>query len=376
MKLLGKLRHKIIEIYRRFFMIIHYVRKKKKLKSFDSLIYNRILEKFQEFCDSNADISYCVCKDIIPTSMEKHKWVGAQLLDDKIVLIPSDETKVIAKKRKWEIIGTVRDGLFKWTGGCVWNNVVYCFPRVADSFLKIDLNGVSEILLEVKYGFQHHYSGVSTADGVVYQPPRNTSHLLKTDLKTGRSKKIEIINEKFHIKLSYCGGLRHPNGYIYFFPVENCKVIKLNPENDEWCYIGNRITTYCFDAKVGYDGNIYGFNHLNGIMKINVYDDTVEVIHKNIPSFAYGTKLGVNGKLYSIPGDARYAYEYDIKNDKVKEIYDTNSLKDAKYAGGLTDKQGIIYGVPAENSDVIKYIPSREVCILDDLYESFFVDNY
>lgn len=375
MKVIKRIIHKMYRAYYRLFLFFYYLKDNKCIEGKQN---NEIvsLELLRSFFETNNDISYSVCKETIPTPTAKHKWVGAQLLDENIICIPNDETTVIVKKKQWETLGITREGLFKWTGGCVWNNAVYCFPRTANSFLKIDHNGIHEMSLDVTYSFEHHYAGVVTKDGVVYQPPRNTSHILKTDLKTGKSKKIEIINEVFQIKLSYCGSIVHPNGFIYFFPVYNNKVIKLDPKTDKWCYIGERITTYCFDAKVGHDGNIYGFNHSNGIMKINVRRETVENIHMEIPSFAYGTKLGINGRLYSIPGGAQYAYEYNLTSDEVKILYDTNSLKDAKYAGGLTNRQGIIYGVPAENNEVIAYKPSRLVSVPDELYKQFFVDNY
>lgn len=377
MKLLRKVYRKVYRLYYKGFLFFNYLNNRKQLNSKQNWNGDIRFSLMKSFIDSNADVTYHVCKENIPTPTAKYKWVGAQSLDGEIICIPNDETNIIiGKNNKWESLGAVREGLFKWTGGCIWNNSVYCFPRTSNSFLKINHSGIAEIPLEYEYQIEHHYSGVCTKDGVVYQPPRNTSHILKTNLETGKSEKIEIINEKFRIKLSYCGSIIHPNGYIYFFPVCEDKVIKLDPRTDQWCYIGKRITTYCFDAKVAYDGNIYGFNNFNGILKINVNDDTVENIHLDIPSYAYGTKQGVNGKLYSIPARSQYIYEYDIKTDSINIIEDINDRSEAKYAGGLTNNTGTIYGIPARSNDIIKYIPSRVVNIPNDLYITFYVDNY
>lgn len=329
-----------------------------------------------KFVAQNRNVTYTVQFEDIPSLKASHKWVGAQCINDQIICIPSDETRILINDGKWRVRENLKDGLFKWTGGCVWENSIYCFPRTSNSFLKINNDNVEEIPLEYTYNVEHHYSGVCTEDGIVYQPPRNTSHILKTDLKTGQSTKISIINDKYHVKLSYCGSIMHPNGYIYFFPVQNNKVIKLDPTTDRWDYIGHRITTLCFDAKVGLDGNIYGFNNNEGITKIDVFNDTVSIIHQEINSGSYGTKYGVDGCLYNIPGDGTHIYKFDVLNDEIYEIFDLNSDIKAKYAGGVVKRDGTILGVPANEHKMMSYKPSKRVLIPEDIYNLFYVDNY
>lgn len=351
-------------------------------KNADSLLddlYNceEIFNKYKCIVKNNSDVTYSVELQKIPKSEVAHKWVGAQVFNGNVVGIPNDEESVLINQEQWALMRVAKRGRFKWTGGGVWNNRLYCFPRTSNSFLVYDGEKAELLHLDFKYDFEHHYSGVLCNDiGVVYQPPRNTNHILKTDLKTNKSKKILILPDSFNCKLSYCGSVRHPNGYIYFLPVSGCKVIKLNPLTDDWCFIGKPITTFCFDAKVGIDGNIYGFNHWKGIVKIDVVKNLVSNIHSDIRFYAYGTKVGLNGKLYSIPGDSSNVFEYDIQTDSVKVICTVQDTTDAKFAGGVTDTNGVIYGVPAEEEVVICYKPSRVEEIPHNVYQSIYLDNY
>ena len=337
-----------------------------------------LFSRFKKFAECNKDITYEFSPISIPQYDAKHKWVGAQALDNAIITIPNDAKQVLVKKgEKIENRFELNTGTFKWTGGCIWNNCVYAFPRSANSFLKITDDSVEEIPLSISYVGEHHYSGVCTKEGVVYQPPRNTDHFLKSDLQTGKSEKIPITWNAVKMQLRYCGSIVHPNGYIYFFPEKSSRVIKLDPKTDKWCFIGNRVSSMCFDAKIGLDGNIYGYSaYGSGIMRIDVYNDRVDMIHKEIKPGAYGTKYGINGKLYSIPGDGNSVYQFDVEKDEVREVATLGNTEKAKFAGGITTKNGIIYGAPAAADSIFSLIPNSIRNIPDCLYEAFYIDNY
>ena len=305
------------------------------------------------------------------------KWVGAQILNKSIFGIPNDENRILKLNQKISYIDLESEGNFKWTGGCVWQDKVYCFPRSACSFLVISENTAIEEPLKIKYIGEHHYAGVCSKEGIVYQPPRNTDHILRTDLRTMKCKKIYIVADKFRIKLRYCGSIIHPNGYIYFFPETNNRVIKLNPITDEWCFIGAKISTMCFDAKIGIDGNIYGFcGDGKGIMKIDVYNDKTTIVHEEIVPYAYGTKYGCDGLLYSIPGKGRWIYRFDIINDTVEKFIDLHDSDEVKYAGGVTTSDGDIYFIPAQTKNIMMLKAKSKYCIADDIYDTFFKDFY
>jgi len=120
-------------------------------------------------------------------------------------------------------------------------------------------------------------------------------------------------------------------------------VIRLDPKTDKWCFIGERISTMCFDAKIGLDGNIYGFSaYRKGIMRIDVTNDTVQMIHTDIEPGAYGTKYGADGCLYSVPGDGSKCFRYDVESDSLETAFDLKDKSKAKYAGGSTNSNGEI----------------------------------
>lgn len=334
--------------------------------------------KFLNFVKSNQNVSYSFVEEALPFKLNSiHKFVGVQSLGSCATFIPSDETLVLIKdNNKYMIKFKLTKQLLKWTGGGYWRNSIYAFPRTSNSLLKITDTDIEEISLKNKYEGEHHYSGVLLPNGVIYQPPRDTNHILKIDINTLNETKIEIVNERFKCKTRYCGSLFHPNGFIYFFP-QNGRVIKLNPANDEWCFIGKKISVCCFDAKVGVDGNIYGFGaYGKGLVCINVYLDAVKILYPEIEFGSYGTKYGVNGHLYSVPGDSNMIFAFDVLHKKLNIAFKFDSNEIEKYAGGATLKNGTIVCAPIRRNSVLNMVPNKNVEIPEELNMLMFSDNY
>lgn len=373
--ILIKLKRKIKIIFvKNYLWLIH----RKKITGLND--YSKKLNILNGFVAENCKVKYTL--SILPklNSCEKHKWVGAQIYNKKVYCIPNDETKILELDEECHFIdGVTSQGLFKWTGGCIWDNCLISFPRKANAILKYNFvdKTISENQLTYSYDIEHHYGGVSTKEGVIFQPPRNTDHILATDLKTNISHKIYIAPKRLKMQFRYSGSIIHPNGLIYFFPENKDKVIVLNPKNEEWTYISKPISTMVFDAKVGIDGNIYGFSaYNNGIMRINVEFNEVEMIHSEINPGAYGTKMGINGKLYSVPGDGNYVWCYDSITDECEKVFSMHDASKAKYAGGCTANDGSIFLVPATANSVLKFKPSNSTFIPRTLYYDFFNDFY
>lgn len=334
--------------------------------------------KFLSFVKSNQNVSYSFVEEMLPFKLNAiHKYVGVQILGGSATFIPNDEISVLMKENNnYTTKFKLTKQLFKWTGGGYWRNSIYAFPRTSNSLLKITDTEIEEIPLKNKYEGEHHYSGVLLPNGVIYQPPRNTNHILKIDLNSLNETKIEIINEHFKCKTRYCGSLYHPNGFIYFFP-ENGRVIKLNPVNDEWCFIGKKISVCCFDAKVGVDGNIYGYGaYGKGLLCINVYLDAVKILYPEIEFGAFGTKYGVNGQLYSVPGNGNKIFAFDVLHKKLNITFKFDSNEIEKYAGGATLKNGTIVCAPIRRNSVLNMVPNKNVEIPDKLNLLMFSDNY
>lgn len=326
-------------------------------------------------------VTYNVSFVPLPHTDVLHKWVGAQYSDGTIYAIPNDMDKILKyKDNKIAYLGKVGDGLFKWTGGCIWNDCLYGFSRTNNSLLKLSLeNEITEYMhVEEQYFQEHHYGGICTSDGIIYQPPRNSDHILVWDLKTGSTRKIYLNMYPKNKTYRYCGSILHPNGYVYFLPEAGEKVIKLDIKTEKWRFIGTQLDAMVFDAKVAIDGNIYGYSaYCEGILKIDIEKEQTEMIHKEIRAGAYGTKAGINGHLYSIPGDGNKVWDYDPVLDTLKSIYQFSYSLKAKYAGGLTMKNGDIYAVPARETQLFQLkVSDLGQTIPDNIYKMFFVDCY
>lgn len=339
------------------------------------------LKRYYDYIAFNRDIKYFVFFEPLPSVDAIHKWVGAQNKDDCIYAIPNDMNAVLKHTINGNFyIGDLENDPFKWTGGCLWKGSLYGFPRTSNCLLKMSLDTelIQYVYMEKDYSKEHHYGGICTKEGIIYQPPRDSDHILVWDLKTASTRKIHLSPKSKHREFRYCGSVLCPNGYAYFLPELAERVIKLNTATEEWEFIGDRIDAMTFDAKIAVDGNIYGFSaYCDGILKINVTEDNVEMIHKEITPGAYGTKLGVNGHLYSIPGDGEYIWDYDPLTDSLKSIYKFPYKLNAKYAGGTSLQNGEICAVPARENKLLKLKMGIEgIKIPDKVYGDYFLDYY
>lgn len=340
---------------------------------------NMIFDKYNEFVMQHRNVKYSISFKNLPPASAIHKWVGAQCAGNSLYGIPNDMNAILKyTDNAVSYLGNVGDSFFKWTGGCIWGKELYAFSRTSNSLLKmsIDNERIEYIRLKEKYVREHHYGGICTKEGKVYQPPRDSNHILVWNLKTGTAKKIYIYSENKNLR--YCGSILHPNGYAYFLPEIGEKVIKLNTETEEWSFIGENINAMVFDAKVAIDGAIYGYSaYCSGILKISVESDDVEIIHCKINSGAYGTKLGVNGHLYSIPGDGNDVWDFDPITSSINRIYKFSNGCKARYAGGACDRRGNIYAVPARANNLLCLKSSIDnIEIPDDVWKEFFSDCY
>lgn len=276
-------------------------------------------------------------------------------------------------------IGTLSDGRFKWTGGGIYNEKVYGFPRASNAIACYDYRKkeLTEISLGTKYKGEHHYGGILTETGRIYQPPRDTDHILVIDLNIMKVRKIYLGSSFLRLKMRYCGSVYHPNGFIYFLPERGARVIKFNPITEEYQYIGKVIReAMVFGAVVAEDGNIYGYGSYRGVLKVDVYNESAEMMFEHLYFGCYGSKLGVNGKIYGIPGDGEEFWEYDIKCNNIRSCGIYPSEERAKCAGGFTARNGDIHMMPAFGSNLCVLRFGLEEDIPPKIYDRYFADNY
>lgn len=337
-----------------------------------------LFNKYKEFINANRTLRPDISIINLPQKQNRFQYVGAQYCNGRIYgIVNSAETMLVydIHKNEFSFIGNFSDNDFKWTGGCIYHGSIYMFPRAEQTLLSYnpDAKTFSEIESSVVFENEHHYGGVCTDEGFLYQPPRNSNHILKWDIKSKKSSKINIDTNKV---FRYCGSVLHPNGYIYFIPEKEGRIIKMNIANEKIEYIGDAIDGFAFDCSILPDGNIYGFRTDKGILKIDTQNDEVFILHDDIYIGAYGTKTGINGMIYSLPGYTNIMWEYDYINNSLKKIYSVNEINNVYYAGGAVDLSGNIYAVPVFADNILKIGFGRDVRIEKDIYNHFFKDFY
>ena len=341
---------------------------------------DRLLKRFKEFTQKNNDKVPQI--SVIPIERKnRFQYVGGQIAEGKLYSVPNSAETMLCYdvgNGMVDFLGEFSDKDFKWTGGCIYKDVFYSFPRTENCLLAFDTRtkNFDKIPCNQIYESEHHYGGVCTAEGVIYQPPRNSNHILKWDIEKKISEKIIVNNGEV---CRYCAAVLHPDGYVYFIPEWDCRVLKLDLKTEEITPIGDVIYGYAFDPRVAPDGNIYGFrsgDSTGGILKIDTKEDTVSVIHEETLISAYGTKMGINGKIYSLPGYNGDIWEFDWETEKLNLIKNLDTKFDVYYAGGAVDKYGNIYGLPVWADNLLKLDFKTDSEIPDDIYRTFFVDFY
>ena len=340
-----------------------------------------MLRDYRNYITQNQNVKYSVCFEKLPFTAVDYKWVGAQYFNHCLYGIPNGMDAILKHTAETNIfLDKMGRDAFKWTGGCMWNNCLYGFSRTQNCIFKMSLETekVEYIFLENRYLQEHHYGGVCTKEGIVYQPPRDCNHILVWNLKTGKTRKIYLNLRTEQQKFRFCGSVIHPDGYIFFLPEMGERVIRLNIKTEEWSFIGGKINAMVFDARVAIDNNIYGYSaYCDGILKIDIKTGHTEMIHKEINPGAYGTKLGVNGHLYSIPGNGNYVWDFDPISDSLRNIFEVSDYCEAKYAGGVTTPQGDILAVPAKENRLMKLkVDTANITIPKDIYFNYFTDCY
>lgn len=345
-----------------------------KTKNFNSELYARIISgvdydsEVVPVTNANAILSYKQHKSIGSFDFD-FKWVGACLAaNGRIYGITNGNRQVLEINPETDtycLFGNLSSGSFKWSGcGIGKNGMIYGYPRSANSVLIIDpvTQGVEEVDLGTNYEPNHHYGGCIVGD-YMYLAPRTANHILKINLRTWQ---IERLGEDILTDITrYSACIYHPNGYIYFIPEYNAKVLKLNPLNDAIIELGSVLSSCSvYGASVAPSNKcIYGFtNRTNGgILKIDVENnDTISFIHEGtVGNGYYSTELALNGKLYSGVGNGTDVWELDPTNDTVT-IVDTISdtvggdYNEAKCAGGVLAENGSIYLIPAKGRHIYK----------------------
>ena len=341
------------------------------------------LRELAAFVRSNADVAYTLSSPIVVGELGGGNYVGAQPIDRGAVFVPNgrDVFARVYLDGGYDLTPfdkTGNEGAFRWTGGALWRGMLVCFPRTSNDLLLLNLGTNESKLVSLGQGYkkEHHYGGV-LCGGVVYQPPRDEDHLLRIDLRTMEARKIPLAPGIKGFKARYCGSALHPNGLVYFLP-ERGRVIEFDPETERFRYIGKPLNALAFGAALAPDGCLYGFSaYAKGILRIDPREGTARMLRTDIgcPG-AYGTRLGVNGKLYSVPGDGDFVYEYEPDTGSVAKLCPLGRPgAKAKCAGSAMTASGAIFFAPAFEPNAYFLRPSRAVDIPGKI-QGLFEDCY
>ena len=151
----------------------------------------------------------------------------------------------------------------------------------------------------------------------------------------------------------------------------------MNIKTEEINYIDNPVCGMAFNPAIAANGNIYGFRSGNGILKIDTKTDEVKILFEDCKIGSYGTKCGINGKLYSLPGYTTDVWAFDPFSESLEKCYSIDEQNQVNYAGGATHLNGDIYAFPVHNDSILKItFAKRDVNIPLDVYNTFFKDCY
>lgn len=340
---------------------------------------NCIFEEYKKFVNLNKNLVPSFEHIPLIKQQNRFQYVGGQIDNGTLYSVVNSAERMLAydiSKGEMHFLGDFNNDDFKWTAGGFYEGDFYSFPRTSDSLLVYHpkTKAFEEIFSGFDYTKEHHYGGVLTKDGIIYQPPRNTNHILRWDIKTKTCEKI-VINDGAICR--YCASIIHPNGYAYFIPERDFRVIKLNLKTGELSYIGEAVEGYAFDPKIAPNGNIYGFRATNGLLKLDTQSEEVSVLSPDTSIGAYGTKCGINGKFYSLPGYTKDVWEFDFETEKIKKCHTIDKGFEVNFAGGAIDRNGDIYALPVYADSILKLGFNKFVGqIPNDIYEAFFTDFY
>ena len=247
-------------------------------------------------------------------------------------------------------IGNINNNDFGYTGADfdIKRNCIWCYPRNKDSILKIDLvnDSVTEIPLGIKFNAEgihggHHYSGCMTED-IIYCPPRHNSNgILKIHLDTYEASIIDI-DKILGFNSHYCGSLLTNDGKICFTPGLGNYFTFLNPVDDSFEFIGEKVDGAFFGG-TEVDGVIYSIGS-TGIVKIENKKMTW-IYRFNEKQHFYGTVCHPNGRIYSWNNKNQFV-EFDIDKNELKvlaTIYDSNNAPVFNAGGIVMDDENIYF---------------------------------
>lgn len=284
-----------------------------------------------------------------------------------------------------EYIGNLTEPDHSYTGGCYYieDGCVYGFPRNSNKLLKIsvDEKSIDEIdigldasadIADRKPSLGHHYGGVLVGDNLIC-PPRASKYVLIIDIKNHSHKKI--YNQIFESHHYNCAVL-HPNGKVYFTPMQGSSVAEFDPQSEDIRLVGERVPAALFSGTVYTDGCIYCFSqHEGGLFRVDAANNKCVLVKDkagDVPiGGSYGAITHYNGKIYNIPGNTKHFFEYDPRTNESRAFctFDDGRFNRDKWAGGALLPNGNIFLTPCKGRFAAELIFEGEPMISEEMNE-------
>jgi len=281
--------------------------------------------------------------------------------DERCVCVCSSAEKALLWNcdiKQFSQVGCLKYLHFSYTGGIYYekDKCVYGAPRNAEKLLRINTDtwevsqiGILDEADVTTNVYGHHYCG-RLVGNCLYCPPRLADYLLVINLDTYE---IDKIYHPVFKDNCYNGAILHPNGKLYFTPMRGSRLAEFDPGSMSIRMIGPKISAYLFGGCTYSDGRIFSYS-TKGLYEVNLQEDTVrlicgETVEKIAIYGSYGTVLHYNGKIYNIPGDSPFFYEFEPKSMICRMLYrfSDGRFNKAKWAGGALLENGNIFLVPA-----------------------------
>jgi hypothetical protein len=194
---------------------------------------------------------------------------------------------------------------YRWSGGVLApNGKVYVIPSCALEILIIDPEDIANMTyIDITSMHTNHYfkyaGGVLAPNGKIYAIPGKTDQVLEIDPTTNTV--VEIGDTLPSGDAKWRGGVLAANGKIYGIPYNSPDVLEIDPSGETAS--ASVLTNIALNGTSCGDGNCDLLFEDQSVCSADCGDDLSKRWSQGV--------LGLNGKIYGIPGDANFVLEFD-----------------------------------------------------------------
>ena len=248
-------------------------------------------------------------------------------------------------------------GKGKWLKGDLANNgCIYCVP--ADRFAQIlnvdTINGTTTVLdvqMPEPNKIERWFSGALALDGCIYFMPYNARRILKLDPENDS---VCCVGDDYGGgQHKYAVTVADSNGFVYGIPYQSTRVIKFDPASSSSSIVVDEATSDLLcnsGCAFGRDGCIYSLRYVHyntyEVLKIDVVNNTYSLIGNlgGIPDSDWGDAvLGNDGCVYWPPLGASRTLKFDPETQSISLVGDDFGGLKLKWPNGAVASDGAIY---------------------------------